>query len=38
MDKALSMFAEDLGSFMRPHSEPLAFPGKLSGLRGEMHG
>nr|XP_025712399.1 heat shock protein beta-7 isoform X2 [Callorhinus ursinus] len=27
MEKALSMFSEDFGSFMRPHSEPLAFPG-----------
>ncbi|XP_022454392.1 heat shock protein beta-7 isoform X4 [Neophocaena asiaeorientalis asiaeorientalis] len=26
MEKALSMFSEDFGSFMRPHSEPLAFP------------
>ncbi|XP_022454391.1 heat shock protein beta-7 isoform X3 [Neophocaena asiaeorientalis asiaeorientalis] len=31
MEKALSMFSEDFGSFMRPHSEPLAFPGKSSG-------
>lgn len=28
MEKALSMFSEDFGSFMRPHSETLAFPGK----------
>ena len=35
MEKALSMFSEDFGSFMRPHSEPLAFPGKCSGPRGE---
>ncbi|XP_021573321.1 heat shock protein beta-7 isoform X3 [Carlito syrichta] len=26
MEKALSMFSEDFGNFMRPHSEPLAFP------------
>ncbi|NP_001336617.1 heat shock protein beta-7 isoform X6 [Gorilla gorilla gorilla] len=26
MEKALSMFSDDFGSFMRPHSEPLAFP------------
>lgn len=26
MEKALSMFSEDFGGFMRPHSEPLAFP------------
>nr|XP_023491472.1 heat shock protein beta-7 isoform X1 [Equus caballus] len=31
MEKALSMFSEDFGSFMRPRSEPLAFPGKCSG-------
>ena len=31
MEKALSMFSEDFGGFMRPHSEPLAFPGKRSG-------
>lgn len=35
MEKALSMFSEDFGGFMRPHSEPLAFPGKRSGPRGE---
>ncbi|MBZ3878201.1 Heat shock protein beta-7 [Sciurus carolinensis] len=34
MEKALSMFSEDFGSFMRPHSEPLAFPGKCWGLEG----
>ncbi|KAM5247946.1 heat shock protein beta-7 isoform 1-T1 [Ctenodactylus gundi] len=28
MEKALSMFSEDFSSFMRPHAEPLAFPGK----------
>uniref|UniRef100_Q9UBY9-3 Isoform 3 of Heat shock protein beta-7 n=1 Tax=Homo sapiens TaxID=9606 RepID=Q9UBY9-3 len=28
MEKALSMFSDDFGSFMRPHSEPLAFPAK----------
>ncbi|XP_039085038.1 heat shock protein beta-7 isoform X6 [Hyaena hyaena] len=26
MEKALSMFSEDFGSFMRPHTEPRAFP------------
>lgn len=31
MEKALSMFSEDFGSFMRPHPEPLAFPGKCWG-------
>ncbi|XP_049628087.1 heat shock protein beta-7 isoform X3 [Suncus etruscus] len=32
MEKALSMFSEDFGSFMRPHSEPLAFPGNIKTL------
>lgn len=38
MEKALSMFSDDFGSFMLPHSEPLAFPGKCWGSegRGEM--
>ncbi|KAB0402226.1 hypothetical protein E2I00_013691, partial [Balaenoptera physalus] len=36
MEKALSMFSEDFGSFMRPHSEPLAFPGKSSVGRGAL--
>lgn len=36
MEKALSMFSEDFGSFMRPRSEPLAFPGESSGLGGEL--
>ncbi|XP_022454394.1 heat shock protein beta-7 isoform X6 [Neophocaena asiaeorientalis asiaeorientalis] len=31
MEKALSMFSEDFGSFMRPHSEPLAFPARPGG-------
>ncbi|XP_068395069.1 heat shock protein beta-7 [Eschrichtius robustus] len=31
MEKALSMFSEDFGSFMRPHSEPLAFPAHPGG-------
>lgn len=34
MEKALSMFSDDFGSFMLPHSEPLAFPGKCWVLRG----
>lgn len=38
MEKALSMFSEDFGSFMRPHSEPLAFPGKSSVGRGGAQG
>ncbi|XP_024904289.1 heat shock protein beta-7 isoform X6 [Pteropus alecto] len=32
MDKALSMFSEDFSSFMRPHSEPLTFPGNIKTL------
>ncbi|XP_032156413.1 heat shock protein beta-7 isoform X1 [Sapajus apella] len=31
MEKALSMFSDDFGSFMRPHSEPLAFPACPAG-------
>ncbi|XP_008067053.1 heat shock protein beta-7 isoform X4 [Carlito syrichta] len=31
MEKALSMFSEDFGNFMRPHSEPLAFPARPGG-------
>lgn len=31
MEKALSMFSEDFGSFMRPHSETLAFPARPGG-------
>ncbi|XP_008587504.1 PREDICTED: heat shock protein beta-7 [Galeopterus variegatus] len=31
MEKTLSMFSEDFGSFMRPHSEPLAFPARPGG-------
>uniref|UniRef100_A0A2R9AL22 Heat shock protein beta-7 n=1 Tax=Pan paniscus TaxID=9597 RepID=A0A2R9AL22_PANPA len=31
MEKALSMFSDDFGSFMRPHSEPLAFPARPGG-------
>lgn len=31
MEKALSMFSEDFGSFMRPRSEPLAFPARSGG-------
>ncbi|KAM9687516.1 heat shock protein beta-7 isoform 4-T4 [Trichechus inunguis] len=31
MEKALSMFSEDFGSFMRPHSEPLTFPAHSGG-------
>ncbi|XP_038191177.1 heat shock protein beta-7 isoform X1 [Arvicola amphibius] len=33
MEKALSMFSEDFGSFMRPHSETLAFPAALPTAR-----
>ncbi|KAF6344681.1 heat shock protein family B (small) member 7 [Rhinolophus ferrumequinum] len=35
MEKALSMFSEDFGSFMRPHSEPLTFPAR-SGAPGNI--
>jgi hypothetical protein len=38
MEKALSMFSEDFGSFRRPHSEPLAFPGKCWGFEGRGQG
>ncbi|XP_048206273.1 heat shock protein beta-7 isoform X2 [Perognathus longimembris pacificus] len=31
MEKALSLFSEDFGSFIRPHSEPLAFPARTGG-------
>nr|XP_048282664.1 heat shock protein beta-7 [Myodes glareolus] len=31
MEKALSMFSEDFGSFMRPHSETLTFPARPGG-------
>nr|AAF20023.1 cardiovascular heat shock protein [Mus musculus]CAB63266.1 heat shock protein [Mus musculus] len=31
MEKALSMFSDDFGSFMLPHSEPLAFPARPGG-------
>nr|XP_012295599.1 heat shock protein beta-7 [Aotus nancymaae] len=31
MEKTLSMFSDDFGSFMRPHSEPLAFPARPGG-------
>ncbi|XP_077631983.1 heat shock protein beta-7 isoform X6 [Crocuta crocuta] len=31
MEKALSMFSEDFGSFMRPHTEPRAFPARPGG-------
>nr|KAF6382203.1 heat shock protein family B (small) member 7 [Pipistrellus kuhlii] len=31
MEKALSMFSEDFGSFMRPRSEPLTFPARTGG-------
>ncbi|XP_039085037.1 heat shock protein beta-7 isoform X5 [Hyaena hyaena] len=34
MEKALSMFSEDFGSFMRPHTEPRAFPASLTACPG----
>ncbi|XP_028609860.1 heat shock protein beta-7 [Grammomys surdaster] len=33
MEKALGMFSDDFGSFMLPHSEPLAFPAALPTAR-----
>ncbi|XP_072465097.1 heat shock protein beta-7 isoform X1 [Notamacropus eugenii] len=36
MEKTLSLFSEDFGSFMRPHTEPLGFPAVRSGGTGNI--